>query len=167
MLPLDVLDETNGLIIAGCQPDDTVHLRAELPVPPSKRQKPAGAAKAATAGQLDVLKWLDSSPGLWMAPLCGMQLSPADRRVWNQTIAMLIGLKIRNGFGEKELTAAVGTALHVFHGDGAAKHNCEDCGVKVAGGASNDKLRGASIGLHGPLGLTISNRAWPPIHIES
>jgi hypothetical protein len=167
MLPLDVLDETNGLIIAGCQPDDTVHLRAELPVPPSKRQKPAGATKAATAGQLDVLKWLDSSPGLWMAPLCGRQLSPADRRVWNQTIAMLIGLKIRNGFGEKELTAAVGTALHVFH-DGAAKHNCEDCGrVKVAGGASNDKLRGASIGLHGPLDLTISNRAWPPIHIEA
>ena len=64
-----------------------------------------------------------------MAPLCGRQLSPADRRVWNQTIAMLMGLKIRNGFGEKELTAAVGMALH----RGAAKHNCEDCGVKVAG----------------------------------
>ena len=101
-----------------------------------------------------------------MAPLCGKQLSPADRRVWNQTIAMLMGLKIRNGFGEKELTAAVGTALH----RGATKRNCEDCGVKVAGGASNDKLRplrGASIGLRGPLGLTISKRAWPPIYIES
>ena len=164
MLPSsDVLDETNRLINAGCQPDDTVHLRAELPVPPSKRQKPAGATKAATAGQLDVLKWLDSSPGLWMAPLCGMQLSPADRRVWNQTIAMLMGLKIRNGFGEKELTAAVGMALH----RGAAKHNCEDCGVKVAGGASNDKLRGASRGLRGPLGLAIPKRAWPPMYIES
>ena len=98
-----------------------------------------------------------------MAPLCGKQLSPADRRVWNQTIAMLIGLKIRNGFSEKELTAAVGTALH----RGATKRNCEDCRVKVAGGASNDTLRGASIGLRGPLGLTISKRAWPPNNIES
>ena len=56
-----------------------------------------------------------------MAPqvrrLCGRQLSPADRRVWNQAIAMLMGLKIRNGFGEKELAAAVGTVLH----RGAAK----------------------------------------------
>jgi len=98
-----------------------------------------------------------------MAPLCGRQLSPADRRVWNQTIAMLMGLKIRNGFGEKELTAAVGMALH----RGAAKHNCEDCGVKVAGGASNDKLRGASRGLRGPLGLAIPKRARPPMYIES
>ena len=98
-----------------------------------------------------------------MAPLCGKPLSPEDRRVWQEAIAMLIGLKIRNGFGEKELAAAVGTALK----RGAAKHNCEDCGVKVAGGASNDKLWGASIGLRGPLGLTISKRACPPIHIES
>jgi hypothetical protein len=79
---------------------------------------------------------------------------------------MLMGLKIRNGFGEKELTVALGTALH----RGAAKHNCEECGVKVAGGASNNKLRGprgASRGLRGPLGLAIPKLAWPPIYIES
>ena len=64
-----------------------------------------------------------------MAPLCGRQLSPADRRVWNQAIAMLIGLKRRNGFGEKDLAAAVGTALR----RGAAKRYCDDCGVQVAG----------------------------------
>ena len=43
---------------------------------------------------------------------------------------MLMGLKIRNGFGEKELGAAVGTALRL------ARTDCEDCGVKVAGGAT-------------------------------
>jgi hypothetical protein len=67
-----------------------------------------------------------------MAPLCGKPLSPTDRKVWNQAIAILMGLKKRNGFGEKDLTAAVGTALH----RGAAKRYCEDCGVKVAGGAT-------------------------------
>ena len=98
-----------------------------------------------------------------MAPVCGKPPSPEDRNVWQQAIALVLGLKIRNGFGEKELTAAVGMALH----RGAAKHNCEDCGVKVAGGASNDKLRGASRGLRGPLGLAIPKRAWPPMYIES
>ena len=68
-----------------------------------------------------------------MAPLCGRQLSLADRRVWNQAIAMLMGLKRRNDFGEKDLAAAVGTALHVR---GATKRYCADCGVKVAGGAA-------------------------------
>jgi hypothetical protein len=67
-----------------------------------------------------------------MAPLCGKPLSPADRRVWQQVIALLMGLKMRNGLGEKELTAAVGTALH----RGATKPICEDCGVKVARGAT-------------------------------
>ena len=66
------------------------------------------------------------------APLCGRQLSLADRRVWNQAIAMLMGLQRRNDFGEKELAAAVGTALHL----GATKRYCADCGVKVAGGAA-------------------------------
>ena len=65
-----------------------------------------------------------------MAPLCGRQLSPADRRVWNQAIAMLTGLKRRNDFGEKDLAAAVGTALRRV----AAKRYCDDCGVKVAPG---------------------------------
>ena len=68
-----------------------------------------------------------------MAPLCGKPLSPEDRKVWQQAIALLMGLKIRNGFGEKDLAAAVGTALH----RGAAKRSCEDCGVKVAGGAAS------------------------------
>ena len=65
-----------------------------------------------------------------MAPLCGKKLSPDDRKVWQQAIAMLMGLKRRNGFGEKALVGAVGTALHRY----AAKRNCEDCMVKVARG---------------------------------
>jgi hypothetical protein len=65
-----------------------------------------------------------------MAPLCGKPLSPKDRKVWQQAIALLMGLKFRNGFGEKDLTAAVGTALRRR----ATKRNCEDCGVTVARG---------------------------------
>jgi hypothetical protein len=68
-----------------------------------------------------------------MAPLCGKLLSPEDRNVWQQAIALLMELKIRNGFGEKDLAAAVGMALH----RGAVKRSCEDCGVKVAGGAAS------------------------------
>ena len=67
-----------------------------------------------------------------LLPVCGKPLSPEDRRVWQQAIAMLVGLKIRNGFGGKELTAAVGTALHAR----ASSLNCKDCGVKVASGAA-------------------------------
>jgi hypothetical protein len=33
-----------------------------------------------------------------MAPLCGKVLSPEDQKVWQQALAMLMGLKIRNGF---------------------------------------------------------------------
>jgi hypothetical protein len=44
-----------------------------------------------------------------------------------------MGLKIRNGFVEKDLTAAVGKAL--YHG--ALKRNCDDCGVQVASGATS------------------------------
>ena len=64
--------------------------------------------------------------------VCGKPLSPEDRKVWRQAIALLMGLKLRNGLGEKDLTAAVGTALH----HGAGKRNCEDCGMTVAGGAT-------------------------------
>ena len=99
---------------------------------------------------------------MWMAPLCGMPLGPADRRVWQQAIALLIGLKMRNGLGEKELTAAVGTALH--H---SAKRNCEDCRVKVARGATILSGRGVLRGLRGLLGLAIPKLAWPSIYIES
>jgi hypothetical protein len=73
-----------------------------------------------------------------------------------------MGLKIRNGFGEKELTAAVGAALH----HGATKHNWDEA-VKVAGGATIHTPAGGSRGLRGPLGLAISILAWPPIYIES
>ena len=77
-----------------------------------------------------------------MAPLCGKQLSLADRRVWRQAIALLVGLKRRNGFGEKDLAAAVGTAVR----RGAARRYCEDCGVKVAGGATLNSGGGGSAG---------------------
>jgi hypothetical protein len=96
--------------------------------------------------------------GLCMAPLCGKPLSPEDRRVWQEAIAMLIGLKIRNGFGEQDLAAAVGKALH----HPAAKLPCEDCGLKVASGAasSGDPQGGQS----GPLGLAIPTLGWHPLH---
>ena len=73
-----------------------------------------------------------------MVPLtqqCGKPLSPEDRKVWRQAIALLIGLKFRNGHGEKDVTAAVGTALRERSRRGQA-HHCEDCGVTVAGGAT-------------------------------
>jgi hypothetical protein len=68
---------------------------------------------------------------------------------------MLMGLKIRNGFGEKDLAAAVAAALH----RGVAKHTCEDCGVKVASGATSSYERvsggGSPRGRSSPLGLAI------------
>jgi hypothetical protein len=69
-----------------------------------------------------------------MAPLnvCGKLLSPEDRNLWLQAIATLIGLKRRNSFGEEDLAAAVGKALH----RGASSRTCEDCGAKVASGAA-------------------------------
>ena len=74
-----------------------------------------------------------------MAPLCGQLFSrPEDRKVWNQAIAMLMGLKRRNDFGEKDLAAAVGTALH----RSASGRNCKDCGVTVARWAATCYLRG-------------------------
>ena len=68
-----------------------------------------------------------------MAPLCGKPLSPEDRTVWRQAIALLMGLKIRNGFIEKDLTTAVGKALRRR----ASRRKCEDCGAKVQWGAAN------------------------------
>ena len=97
------------------------------------------------------------------APLtvCGKPLSPGDRKVWQQAIALLMGLKVRNGIGEKDLAGAVETALHHSAGGGwapevniqptgrrkarrtkadvaraQATRKCEDCGVKVASGAA-------------------------------
>jgi hypothetical protein len=60
-----------------------------------------------------------------MAPLCGKPLSAADRKAWQQAIVLLSGLKVRNGFSEKDLAAAVGTVLH----SNATKRKCEDCGL--------------------------------------
>ena len=65
-----------------------------------------------------------------LAPLCGKLLSPKDRKVWHQAIALLMGLKVRNGFGEKDLAGAVERALR----RGA---RCEDCRIKVASGAAS------------------------------
>ena len=65
-----------------------------------------------------------------LAPLCGKPLSPKDRKVWQQAIAMLMGLKVRNGFGEKDLAAAVERALH-------RGTPCEDCRIKVASGVAS------------------------------
>ena len=67
-----------------------------------------------------------------MAPLTVRTLSPEDRKVWHQAIAMLVGLKLRNGFGKKDLAAAVETALQ----RGSARRKCEDCGLKVGSGAT-------------------------------
>ena len=73
-----------------------------------------------------------------MAPLDVAGFSPEDRKVWRQAIAILMGLKIRNGCGEKDLAAAVRTALHRSANTG---RTCEDClltgGVKVASGAAS------------------------------
>ena len=82
-----------------------------------------------------------------MAPLDVAGFSPEDRKVWRQAIAILMGLKRRNDFGEKDLATAVGTALR----RGAAKRYCDDCGVKVAGGATINS-RGAQGGSGVPLG---------------
>ena len=70
--------------------------------------------------------------------VCGKPLSPGDRKKWQQAIALLMGLKFRNGFGEKDLAAAVGTALRRR----ATERNCEDCRVTVARGAAYPGAQG-------------------------
>jgi hypothetical protein len=69
-----------------------------------------------------------------MAPMhvCGKDLTPVDRKAWRQAITLLMGLKLRNGFGKKDLAAAVETALQ----RGSARRKCEDCGLKVGSGAT-------------------------------
>ena len=79
---------------------------------------------------------------------------------------MLMGLKRRNDFGEKDLAAAVGTALHVR---GATKRYCADCGVKVAGGAAINS-RGSQGSSAVPLVwrfLITRSTPYPPICLES
>ena len=66
---------------------------------------------------------------LLLTPVGGKMLSHKDRQVWQQAIALLMGLKVRNGFGEKDLAGAVERALHL----GAS---CEDCRMRVARGAA-------------------------------
>ena len=93
-----------------------------------------------------------------MPPLCGKPLSPKDRKVWQQAIALLLGLKFRNGFGEKDLTAAVGTALR----HRATKRNCEDCGVTVARGAAYSGAQGGGwVGARGWIGVCSLGLAVP------
>jgi hypothetical protein len=48
---------------------------------------------------------------------------------------MLMGLKVRNGFGEKDLAAAVERALHRGTRRRRGPARCEDCRIKVASGA--------------------------------
>ena len=95
-----------------------------------------------------------------MAPLtvCGKLLSPADRRVWQQALAMLMGLKRRNGFGDNELTAAVKAVLH----HAVASRNCEDCGVTVTRVAASSGGERS-----GPRPGAIPKPAGGPIRIES
>ena len=40
--------------------------------------------------------------------------------MWQQAIALLMGLKVRNDIGEKDLAGAVETALHHSAGGGSA-----------------------------------------------
>ena len=108
-----------------------------------------------------------SSPGLCMAPLnvCGKELTPEDRKAWQQAIALIMGLKIRNGFDKKDLAAAVETALH----RSAARRKCEDCGVKVGSGATNS---GAPEGMErsprpARLPWRFLKPGWPPICAQS
>ena len=61
---------------------------------------------------------------------------------------MLIGLKIRNGLGEKDLAGVVETALRRSAADPTRnKRNCEDCWLKVANGAAIALLKGVPRGL--------------------
>jgi hypothetical protein len=66
------------------------------------------------------------------APLCGKPLTPEDRKVWQQAVALLMGLVIRNGFGKADLCTAMQTALEQRRA--ASTRNCQDCGVKVPHG---------------------------------
>jgi hypothetical protein len=68
------------------------------------------------------------------SPLCGKPLSPEDRKAWQQAIALLVGLKVRNGLGERDLAAAVETALHrgCAAPTASRRRTCEGCGIKVA-----------------------------------
>ena len=52
--------------------------------------------------------------------VCGKPLSPGDRKVWQQAIALLMKLKVRNNIVEKDLAGAVETALHHSAGGGSA-----------------------------------------------
>ena len=59
--------------------------------------------------------------------LCGRPLSsPDDRKAWTQAIALLVGLKVQNGYGDEDLTAAVGKALH----RSSTQRVCETCKLK-------------------------------------
>ena len=76
--------------------------------------------------------------------LCGTTLTPEDRKVWQQAIAMLIGLRVRNGFAKADLANAVRAALHRRSQAGVKRKQCtcEDCGLKVPRGAA-DSTEGA------------------------
>ena len=127
--------------------------------PPSQKLRRAESVEPVAAGAPGVVL-----RKLCMAPLCGKLLTPEDRKVWTQAITLLLGLKTRNGFGEKDLAAAVGTALHRA-ASGHNTHGCEDCGAKVASGAAHSGVPhgGGAV----PWGWRFLNPAagWPPVSI--
>ena len=96
-----------------------------VPGRPSQKLRRAESVEPVAAGAPGVVL-----RKLCMAPLCGKLLTPEDRKVWTQAIALLLGLKTRNGFGEKDLAGAVECALH-------RGTRCEDCMIKVASGAAS------------------------------
>ena len=59
--------------------------------------------------------------------LCGRPIiSTGDRKAWTQAIALLVGLKVRNGYGDEDLTASVGKALQ----RSSTQRVCESCKLK-------------------------------------
>jgi hypothetical protein len=72
-----------------------------------------------------------------MTLLCEKPLGPDDSKVWRQALATLMGLKIRNGLGEKDLAGVVETALRRSAADPTRnKRNREHCWLKVTSGAA-------------------------------
>jgi hypothetical protein len=83
---------------------------------------------------------------------------------------VLIGLKVRNGFGEKDLVAAVGTVLH----RSAYNCNCDDWRVRLLAPSPRSPRTcgvsrfGAVYSACAPSStLAILKLSWPPICTQS
>ena len=111
--------------------------------------------------------------------------------MWQQAIALLVELKVRNGIGEKDLAGAVETALHHSAGGRSAPevniqptgrrkarrtkaemarahatHKCEDCGVKVASRAAGHAASRGGGRAVPSASWRLLNPAGPPICIS-